>query len=276
MGHRGTLGVDDGGDARSSYPKAGGRASRPFWALQPTTRRRIDAVREYRSAPYCATFAGDGALRRAEGGLPAPRRRGLHHRSPPDVRALVCAAPLTATRTRCARAARSGSCAIVQGRRRALPRRRDLRGGDWAARHDRYATPLHGRHEGRAGRADGAGTARTRRSSGASLPRGAGRVARHRRRGLRRAADVFDDWGMFALHQRGARPWMDIPERRSTSDIWEQELERTRGLGRCGLTPKRAIAQVTVDHGGSITARAMAPARAGEVDVVPAELGGAL
>ena len=54
--------------------------------------------------------------------------------------------------------------------------------------------------------------------------------------------------------------------------IWEQELDDETWA--MWIKAKRDIAQVAVDHGGSISA-CHGACREGEVDVVPIELGGA-
>jgi glycolate oxidase len=139
--------------------------------------------------------------------------------------------------------------------------------GDWAARHDRYATPLHGRTK--AGQVipmswhcEDAAINWTelpaiRREWHAIVDR------------LRERSDVFDDWGMFAY--TSTRTGVDYLTEIDVG-IWEQELDdETWGMW---VQAKREIAAVAVAHGGSISA-CHGACREGEVDIVPHELGGA-
>jgi glycolate oxidase len=138
--------------------------------------------------------------------------------------------------------------------------------GDWAARHDRYATPLHGRTK--AGQVvpmswhceDAA-------INWTELPAVSRKwhdiVAR-----LRERTDVFDDWGMFAY--TSARTGVDYLTEIDVG-IWEQELDDETWA--VWVQAKKDIAAVAVEHGGSISA-CHGACREGEADVVPLELGG--
>ena len=84
---------------------------------------------------------------------------------------------------------------------------------------------------------------------------------------LRRRTDVFDDWGMFAYTQgsTGVDYLTEIDV-----GIWEQQLDDR--AWELWVDAKRAIARVSLDHGGSISA-CHGSCREGEVDLVPEELG---
>ena len=178
MGHQGTLGVATEATLKL-YPKPEAELS-PFWAFEDydTAHRalrddRPDRLRDVRRR---------GALRRAEGRLPAPRRRGLH----PAARRRPRARLRGALRQR-GRGPR-GREAADAGRareRRPLPRRRDLPG-----RLGRAPRPLRDAaarpHEGGPGRADELAL----RGRGDQLDRASrrpARVARDRRPAARAA-----------------------------------------------------------------------------------------
>jgi glycolate oxidase len=115
--------------------------------------------------------------------------------------------------------------------------------GDWASRHDRYATPLHGRLPNR------------------QVVPMSWHIERY---------PVFDDWGMFAYTNGAFKPWGDYLTEIDVG-IWEQELddESWSAWVQC----KRDIAAVALKHGGSISA-CHGSCREGEVDLVPQEMGG--
>jgi glycolate oxidase len=141
--------------------------------------------------------------------------------------------------------------------------------GDWASRHDRYATPLHGRL-----RASGQVVPMCWHCEDASIPYSALPQVREEwhaiadRYGERYG--IFDDWGMFAYTNAAYKPWGDYLTEIDIG-IWEQELdeEKWRGWVAC----KREIAEVALKHGGSITA-CHGATREGDVELVPAEMGG--
>lgn len=259
MGHQGTLGVATEATLKL-YPRPEAELS-PFWAFEDyDSAHRV--LRELARAD-CGTFAG-AVLFDDEKVAYLRRDDEAYIPQPANVRALICAVlygnedEVRAGGRRLMRIARQGGARYLGD---------EISEGDWAARHDRYATPLHGRTK--AGQVvpmswhceDAA-------INWTALP--AVRKAWHEIVArLRRQSDVFDDWGMFAY--TSARTGVDYLTEIDVG-IWEQELDdRTWALW---VAAKREIAQVAVAHGGSISA-CHGACREGEVDVVPVELGGA-
>lgn len=259
MGHQGTLGVATEATLKL-YPKPEAEFS-PFWAFEDYD-SAYQTVRALAQADV-ATFAG--AVLFDEQKVAYLRRDDeAYIPQPAEVRALVCSAlygnedEVTVGARRLMRIARSLGARYLGD---------EISQGDWAARHDRYATPLHGRTK--AGQAvpmswhceDAA-------VNWSQLP--AVRERWHRIVGdLRARSDVFDDWGMFAY--TSARTGVDYLTEIDVG-IWEQELDDERW--EMWVQAKREIARVAVAHGGSISA-CHGSCREGEVDVVPEELGGA-
>jgi glycolate oxidase len=141
--------------------------------------------------------------------------------------------------------------------------------GDWASRHDRYATPLHGRLR------DGQAVPMCWHCEDAAIPYSAlpkvreewhGLVARYRER-----YDIFDDWGMFAYTNGAYKPWGDYLVEIDVG-IWEQQLDDENWAAWVNL--KREIAEVSLAHGGSITA-CHGATREGDAELVPREMGSA-
>jgi glycolate oxidase len=139
--------------------------------------------------------------------------------------------------------------------------------GDWASRHDRYATPLHGR------RRDGQVVPMCWHCEDAAIPYSAlpkvreewhALVARYMER-----YDIFDDWGMFAYTNGAYKPWGDYLVEIDVG-IWEQELNDENWAAWVDL--KREIAAVSLKHGGSITA-CHGATREGDAELVPSEMG---
>ena len=140
--------------------------------------------------------------------------------------------------------------------------------GDWASRHDRYATPLHGRLPG--GQvAPMSWHCEDAAINWSQLPAVreqwhaivADLIARH---------PIFDDWGMFAYTSGAHKPWGDYLTEIDVG-IWEQEIDEESW--QAWVETKRAIAEVAIRHGGSISA-CHGACREGEVDLVPLELRG--
>ena len=140
--------------------------------------------------------------------------------------------------------------------------------GDWAARHDRYAIPLHGRAP------DGQVAPMSWHCEDAALnysvlPQVRQEwhqiVARYRER-----YGIFDDWGMFAYTNGAYKPWGDYLVEIDVG-IWEQRLDDESWEG--WLNCKREITEVTLKYGGSISA-CHGASREGDVEYVPTELGG--
>jgi glycolate oxidase len=140
--------------------------------------------------------------------------------------------------------------------------------GDWASRHDRYATPLHGRTPG------GQVAPMSWHCEDASINWSKLPAVREEWHGIvKRLIDrhpIFDDWGMFAYTNGAFKPWGDYLTEIDVG-IWEQELDDASW--EAWVQTKRDIAAVALKHGGSISA-CHGSCREGEVDLVPQELGG--
>jgi glycolate oxidase len=140
--------------------------------------------------------------------------------------------------------------------------------GDWASRHDRYATPLHGRVPG------GQVVPMSWHCEDASINWTAlPAVRREWHEIVARLIDrypTFDDWGMFAYTNGAFKPWGDYLTEIDVG-IWEQELDDESWAA--WVQAKRDIAAVAIAHGGSISA-CHGACREGEVDLVPQEMGG--
>jgi glycolate oxidase len=259
MGHQGTLGVATEATLKL-YPKPEAELS-PFWAFDDYD----VAYRALRGLARCdvATFAG-AVLFDEEKVAYLRRDDEAYIPQPENVRALVCAVLY------------GNEDEVRTGGRRLMRTARDMGArylgdeiseGDWAARHDRYATPLHGRTKG------GQVVPMSWHCEDAAinwsqLPavRGEWHAIVDR---LRARSDVFDDWGMFAY--TSTRTGVDYLAEIDVG-IWEQELDDEAWA--MWVQAKRDIAAVAVAHGGSISA-CHGACREGEVDLVPEELGGA-
>ena len=140
--------------------------------------------------------------------------------------------------------------------------------GDWASRHDRYATPLHGRVR------SGQVVPMSWHCEDASIPYSQLPAVREKwhaiAAGLRERFDMFDDWGMFAYTNGAFKPWGDYL---TEIDIGIWELQWDDESWAVWVDAKREIARVAIEHGGSISA-CHGSCREGEVDLVPVELGG--
>src|ERR671919_612981 len=140
--------------------------------------------------------------------------------------------------------------------------------GDWASRHDRYATPQHGRTR------DGQVALMSWHCEDASILYSQLPAVREKwhaiAAGLRERFDMFDDWGMFAYTNGAFKPWGDYLTEIDIG-IWEMQWDDESWAA--WVDAKREIARVAVEHGGSISA-CHGACRDGEVDLVPEELGG--
>jgi glycolate oxidase len=140
--------------------------------------------------------------------------------------------------------------------------------GDWASRHDRYATPLHGRTR------NGQVAPMSWHCEDASIPYSQLPAVREKwhaiAANLCERFDMFDDWGMFAYTNGAFKPWGDYL---TEIDIGIWEMQWDDGSWAAWVEAKRDIAAVSLEHGGSISA-CHGSCREGEVDLVPLELGG--
>src|SRR5215207_4529717 len=145
----------------------------------------------------------------------------------------------------------------------------EISAGDWASRHDRYATPLHGRAT------DGQAVMMSWHCEDAALNYSVlpqvreewhAIVARYRER-----YGIFDDWGMFAYTSGAHKPWADYLVEIDVG-IWEQKLNDE--YWAAWVSCKREIAEVSLKYGGSITA-CHGATREGDADLVPEEMGSA-
>ncbi len=258
MGHQGTLGIATRATLKL-HPKPEAEFS-AFWAFSDfdTAYKTVGAL----ARAGIATFGG--AVLFDEWKVEYLRRDDeAYIPQPSSVRALVCAAAYgNEDETRAGGKRMMGIVHRLGGRYLGD----EISQGDWAARHDRYATPLHGRTlNGQAAlmgwHCEDAAINYT------NLP--AVRIAWHEIiERLRRKHDLFDDWGMFSY--TSGNTGVDYLTEIDVG-IWEQHLKEESWLAF--VDAKREIAAVALAHGGSISA-CHGSCREGEVDLVPQELGG--
>jgi glycolate oxidase len=140
--------------------------------------------------------------------------------------------------------------------------------GDWASRHDRYATPLHGRTP------EGQVVPMSWHCEDAAITYSALPMVREEWHAIaKRYIDdygVFDDWGMFAYTNGAHKPWGDYLVEIDIG-IWEQRLDDT--TWDAWVQCKREITEVSLKYGGSITA-CHGSTREGDAEFVPKEMGG--
>ena len=140
--------------------------------------------------------------------------------------------------------------------------------GDWASRHDRYATPQHGRTR------NGQVALMSWHCEDAAIAYS--KLPEVRDRWHRIADDLcerfdaFDDWGMFAYTNGAHKPWGDYLTEIDIG-IWESKWDDE--MWAAWVDAKRELARVAIESGGSISA-CHGSCREGEVDLVPMELGG--
>jgi len=144
----------------------------------------------------------------------------------------------------------------------------DVSQGDWASRHDRYATPLHGRNP------DGQVVPMCWHCEDAAINYTAlPQVTREWHAIVDRYIaryGIFDDWGMFAYTSGAHKPWGDYLVEIDVG-IWEQKLNEDTWAA--WVSCKREIAEVALKYNGSITA-CHGATREGDVELVPGEMGG--
>jgi glycolate oxidase len=140
---------------------------------------------------------------------------------------------------------------------------REFSEGDWASRHDRYHLAYHGRNKAKdkiklmSWSCEDAGI---NWSELTSL-----RLEWHQIIAdlVDKHPEHFDDWGMFADIGPGFRAWGDYM---TEIDIGVNEQEMTPEIWADWIEAKKAIARVSVAHGGTIS-MAHGGTREGEVDV---------
>ena len=114
--------------------------------------------------------------------------------------------------------------------------------GDWASRHDRYATPLHGRTP------DGQVVPMSWHCEDASILYSKLPEVREKwhaiAAGLRERFDMFDDWGMFAYTNGAFKPWGDYLTEIDIG-IWEMEWDDESWAA--WVDAKREIARVAIE-----------------------------
>jgi glycolate oxidase len=183
---------------------------------------------------------------------------------PPWVKA-VCAASLLGTRAEVEPASK-----IIMELGRSLGGRYigdEIAAGDWAARHDRYANPLHGRDR------NGHVIPMSWHCEDAAIPYSeVPEVLRKWHAIVRRYVeqyDIFDNWGSFGYTNGGNKPWGDVLLEIDMG-LWEDRMDESSWQAFVSL--KREIAQVAIDHGGSMSS-CHGATRAGDAELVPVEMG---
>jgi len=260
MGHQGTLGVATEATLKL-YPKPEAELS-PFWAFDDyeTAWQALRAI----VRTDCATFAG--AVIFDEQKVRYLRRDDeAYIPQPESVRALVCAVlygnedEVRVGGKRLMRAARENGARYLGD---------EISQGDWASRHDRYATPQHGRTR------DGQVALMSWHCEDASILYSQLPAVREKWHAiaadLRERFDMFDDWGMFAYTNGAFKSWGDYLTEIDIG-IWEMKWDDESWAA--WVDAKREIARIAIEHGGSISA-CHGSCREGEVDLVPLELGG--
>ena len=219
MGHQGTLGIATEADARARQASRG----RVLGLLRlPVLPRRLAGDGRVR-----ALRRGDARrrrpLRRVEARVPPPRRRGVH----PAARERQGRRGSGHVRQR-GRGASLGEADPADrqgGRRQYLGD--EISQGDWASRHDRYATPQHGRTPGRPGGAHELAL-RGRVDPLLAAPGRTREVARDRRRPAQALRHVRR-LGHVRVHERGVQAVGRLPHRDRRRHLGDEVGRRELG-----------------------------------------------
>jgi glycolate oxidase len=143
----------------------------------------------------------------------------------------------------------------------------ELSRGDWASRHERYATPMHGRLR------NGQVVPMSWHCEDAAIPYSELRQVREKYHAVleqyMRDYEIFDDWGMFFLSNGGRKPWADYLAEIDVG-IWEQQLDEAGWNAFVAL--KRELAKISIRLGGSITS-CHGATREGDAELIPLEVG---
>lgn len=144
----------------------------------------------------------------------------------------------------------------------------EMADGDWSSRHERYATPLHGRlPDGQV--AQMCWFVEDAALNYSEIPS----VLREWNDLIPPYIErygIFDNWGTLAYTNNAHSPWGDYLVEFNIG-IYEAGFNDETWRGWVDL--KDAIARVTLKHGGSITA-CHGTTRAGDAELVPFEMGG--
>lgn len=143
----------------------------------------------------------------------------------------------------------------------------EIASGDWSARHDRYANPLHGRDR------NGQVVPMSWHCEDAAIPFSELPEVRRKWHAIARRYmdryDLFDDWGMFAYTLGAHRPWGAVL---AEIDMGLREDLLDEEGWQAFVSLKHEIAQVALEHGGSLTA-CHGATREGDATLVPVEMG---
>jgi len=138
--------------------------------------------------------------------------------------------------------------------------------GDWASRHDRYHLALHGRDK------EGYVMPSTWHCEDAAIVYSELPYVREKWHNLvktyREKYGIFDDGGMFMYNNNPFKPWGDYL---TEIDIFIAEMELDDEKWNAWVELKRKISEVTLEHGGSITA-CHGATRPGDAELIPIEL----
>ena len=262
MGHQGTLGIVT--EATLELVKRPEAEFSAFFAY-PLLHGRLEGDRRASRARGAATLAG--VVLFDEWKVAYLRRDDEAYIPQPDSVKAVVAVAMYGNDDEVQRPRRSGSCGSARPRAARTSATRSPQ-GDWASRHDRYATPQHGRTR------DGQVALMSWHCEDAAILYSQLPAVREKWHAiaadLRERFDMFDDWGMFAYTNGAFKSWGDYLTEIDIG-IWEMKWDDESWAA--WVDAKREIARIAIEHGGSISA-CHGSCREGEVDLVPLELGG--